>query len=270
MLRSRTSSRARWADLSGGERQRVALGRALISALACCCSTSRSPDSTATCAAGCSTTCDGCATNSRCRCSTSPTTPATPRRSPPKSCVLDRGRLMARGSAAEMLELDPDALRLRSRIPWPPRPGERAARPDRRYILGRDVPHRAGRRSGHPLPWAAFLAVLVAVLALDLGVLNRKAHTIRPREAALWTLVCVALSLGFNAWIYVAHGRQPALEFLTGYVVEYALVGRQSLRLPDPLQLLRGARRSSSTASCSGASSAPSRCAPCSSSWARR
>ncbi len=76
---------------------------------------------------------------------------------------------------------------------------------------------------GSPLALAVFLGIVGALLALDLGVFNRKAHKVRPREALSWTLLCVALSLGFNAWIWYAHGRQPALEFLAGYVVEYAL-----------------------------------------------
>jgi len=85
------------------------------------------------------------------------------------------------------------------------------------------MPHSAPATIGTPLALAVFLAVLAAVLAFDLGVLNRKAHKIRPGEAALWTLVCIALSLAFNAWIYFTHGHQPALEFFAGYVVEYAL-----------------------------------------------
>jgi tellurite resistance protein TerC len=76
---------------------------------------------------------------------------------------------------------------------------------------------------GSPLALALFLLGIAAVLALDLGVFNREEHKIRPREAASWTLLWVALSLGFNGWIYAAHGAQPALEFFAGYVVEYAL-----------------------------------------------
>ncbi|MEO8502947.1 MAG: TerC family protein [Acidobacteriota bacterium] len=76
---------------------------------------------------------------------------------------------------------------------------------------------------GSPVALGVFLLALAALLTLDLGVLNRSAHRIAPREAAIWTLVCVALSLAFDGWIYLAHGAQPALEFFTGYVVEYAL-----------------------------------------------
>ena len=76
---------------------------------------------------------------------------------------------------------------------------------------------------GTPLSLGLFLLAVAAILALDLGVLNRRAHKIRPREAILWTLACVILSLGFNAWIWFTHGSQPALEFFAGYVVEYAL-----------------------------------------------
>ena len=45
--------------------------------------------------------------------------------------------------------------------------------------------------------WVAFLAGVLAVLALDLGVFNRKAHVVTVKEAAIWTTVWVTLGLAF-------------------------------------------------------------------------
>ncbi len=74
-----------------------------------------------------------------------------------------------------------------------------------------------------PLLWTIFTVFVAGMLALDLGVFNRKAHEVRFREALTWSVVWVALSMVFNAWIYRAYGSEKALEFLTGYVIEKAL-----------------------------------------------
>ena len=74
-----------------------------------------------------------------------------------------------------------------------------------------------------PHLWVIFGVFVLGMLALDLGVFNRKAHEIRFREAAIWTTVWVSLAMIFNAWIYFEFGSQKALEFLTGYVLEEAL-----------------------------------------------
>jgi len=76
---------------------------------------------------------------------------------------------------------------------------------------------------GSPLTWGAFLLVFFALLALDLGVFNRKAHRVTMQEALRWTIVWVSLSLCFNAYIYYAFGEQKALEFLSAYLIEEAL-----------------------------------------------
>ena len=47
--------------------------------------------------------------------------------------------------------------------------------------------------------YAGFTAFVLVMLALDLGVFNRKAHAVRPREAAIWTGVWVTLALLFSA-----------------------------------------------------------------------
>jgi tellurite resistance protein TerC len=71
--------------------------------------------------------------------------------------------------------------------------------------------------------WIAFNAGVLCVLAIDLFGFQRKAHAPSTKEAAIWTAVWVALSLGFNALIWHWEGYTKALEFLTGYVVEYSL-----------------------------------------------
>lgn len=74
-----------------------------------------------------------------------------------------------------------------------------------------------------PWAWASFLAFIAAMLALDLGVFHRQTRTIRLREALAWCIVWVSLALCFNVLVYFWHGKQAALEFLTGYVVELSL-----------------------------------------------
>jgi tellurite resistance protein TerC len=71
--------------------------------------------------------------------------------------------------------------------------------------------------------WIGFNLVVLAILALDLGVLHRRATKVSLREAAIWSAVWVALSLGFAFAIYQNMGKQSGLEFLTGYLIEYAL-----------------------------------------------
>ncbi|HEX9800434.1 MAG TPA: TerC family protein [Thermoanaerobaculia bacterium] len=76
---------------------------------------------------------------------------------------------------------------------------------------------------GTPMMWTVFLAGVAAVLAIDLGIVNRKAHVIRAREAALWTLFFVSLSGLFAGWLFWRFGTRIGLEFVTGYLIEYAL-----------------------------------------------
>lgn len=76
---------------------------------------------------------------------------------------------------------------------------------------------------GSPLLWIGFSSFVLLMLALDLGVFHRKAHSVSMREAAIWSAVWIGLALIFNAGIWIWFGQQPALEFLTGYVVEKSL-----------------------------------------------
>jgi tellurite resistance protein TerC len=76
---------------------------------------------------------------------------------------------------------------------------------------------------GSPALWAGFITFVLAMLALDLGVFHRKVHAVGFREAAIWSCVWVALSLLFNAGLFVFAGTVPGTAFLTGYLVEKSL-----------------------------------------------
>jgi tellurite resistance protein TerC len=76
---------------------------------------------------------------------------------------------------------------------------------------------------GTPLLWAGFIAFVLAMLFVDLGVFHRKAHEVSLKEASLWSAVWVALAIVFNALVYVWFGPERALEFSAGYLIEKAL-----------------------------------------------
>jgi tellurite resistance protein TerC len=71
--------------------------------------------------------------------------------------------------------------------------------------------------------WILFSLVILGMLAVDLGVLNRRAHVVSPREAARWSVFVVATAAAFNAWLFLTRGSQAGLEFLAGYLIELAL-----------------------------------------------
>lgn len=87
--------------------------------------------------------------------------------------------------------------------------------------------------------WVGFLLLVGILLALDLGVLNRKARAPSAKEALGWTVLWVTIAFAFDAFVWSAYeknwlgvavslgrrvyGQQAALEFLTGYLVEYSL-----------------------------------------------
>jgi len=87
--------------------------------------------------------------------------------------------------------------------------------------------------------WIGFFSLVAAVLVLDLGVFNRKAHAISPLESLAWTAFWISLALAFNAGVYYIYehhwlgigldtpdglsGSQAALQFFTGYLIEESL-----------------------------------------------
>jgi tellurite resistance protein TerC len=76
---------------------------------------------------------------------------------------------------------------------------------------------------GTPLTWAIFVGLVLVMLALDLLVFNKKAHEITLREAGVWSLIWIVLSLIFNGWVYSHFGATKGLEFFAGYLLEKAL-----------------------------------------------
>jgi tellurite resistance protein TerC len=73
------------------------------------------------------------------------------------------------------------------------------------------------------LLWVGFILFVLALLVLDLRVFHRRAHEIKLKEALIWSVVWVIIALAFNLGIYLLQGRQQALEFLAGYLVERSL-----------------------------------------------
>lgn len=71
--------------------------------------------------------------------------------------------------------------------------------------------------------WIGFNALVLFLLALDLGVFNRKAHAVTVKEAMAWSAVWITLALAFGWWIGHEMGRASMLEFYAGYLVEQAL-----------------------------------------------
>ncbi len=81
--------------------------------------------------------------------------------------------------------------------------------------------------------WAylAFTACVLCLLALDLGLVHRRAHVVSWRESLIWSAIWVGLALAFSVGLYqyvsgafgVEHGQRITLEFLTGYLVEKSL-----------------------------------------------
>jgi tellurite resistance protein TerC len=72
-------------------------------------------------------------------------------------------------------------------------------------------------------PWVVFSAIVAVLLAVDLGIFNRKAHVVGVKEAARWSVLVVLLAAAFNWGIFHFEGRGAGLEFMTGYLIEMAL-----------------------------------------------
>lgn len=85
------------------------------------------------------------------------------------------------------------------------------------------------------LVWILFFAMIIAILALDLGVFNKTPHIINTKEASKWTAIWVTLSFAFSGVIYWLYGTDyisnptnlsptgASLKFLTGYLIELSL-----------------------------------------------
>jgi len=93
--------------------------------------------------------------------------------------------------------------------------------------------------------WILFNLFVVAMLALDLGVLHRRSRRVGFREALAWSGVWIALAAAFAVAVLFWHGRAQALQFVTGYVIELSLsvdnlfvflVIFRYFKVPDPYQ----------------------------------
>jgi tellurite resistance protein TerC len=74
-----------------------------------------------------------------------------------------------------------------------------------------------------PLVWTIFGVIVGTLLILDLGVLNRRAHILTPKEALAWSAGIVIVALSFGGFLWWEVGHQTALEFYTGYLIELSL-----------------------------------------------
>lgn len=77
---------------------------------------------------------------------------------------------------------------------------------------------------GKPLwLWGSFLATVAALLAFDLGVLNRRDHVIGVAESLRLSAFYIAAGLLFGGHVWLELGQEPALDYFTGYLVEKSL-----------------------------------------------
>src|SRR6266699_395958 len=76
---------------------------------------------------------------------------------------------------------------------------------------------------GTPLEWIVFNAVVLVAIVLDLRVFHRHAHKVGFREAAIASFCWIGVSVLFGLGVFYFGGKQPALEFFAGYVIEKAL-----------------------------------------------
>src|ERR687891_2154135 len=77
--------------------------------------------------------------------------------------------------------------------------------------------------SGSNWLWLGFSIFILTMLSLDLGLFNRKAHTIKYKEAWIWSAVWVTLALIFCGLVFHYQGTHRGFEFLTGYLIELSL-----------------------------------------------
>ncbi len=75
----------------------------------------------------------------------------------------------------------------------------------------------------HSWHWAIFLTVIIFFLALDLGVFHKRAHVVKWGEALAWYTFWVTLAVAFGLLVYKWRGKEEALEYITGYIVELSL-----------------------------------------------
>lgn len=71
--------------------------------------------------------------------------------------------------------------------------------------------------------WVLFNLFVLTMLGLDLWIFHRPGHTVRFREALAWSIGWILLAIAFAVLVYFWRGRETAVEFATGYVIELSL-----------------------------------------------
>jgi tellurite resistance protein TerC len=71
--------------------------------------------------------------------------------------------------------------------------------------------------------WIGFIGFVFLLLAIDLGLFHRKSHEVKIKEALIWSAIWISLAFIFNYGVYHFMGKEKALEFLTGYLIEKSL-----------------------------------------------
>lgn len=71
--------------------------------------------------------------------------------------------------------------------------------------------------------WLSFLSIIVALIAFDLGLFNRKSHVISFKESMIQSTAYVAIALAFGGWVWSTYGEEHGVDFITAYLVEYTL-----------------------------------------------
>ncbi len=74
-----------------------------------------------------------------------------------------------------------------------------------------------------PWVWVAFLAFVAVLLLIDLKVVMREEHEISTREAAIYSAVWITLGVAFGGFVWIWEGGEPALQYITGYLIEKSL-----------------------------------------------
>lgn len=73
------------------------------------------------------------------------------------------------------------------------------------------------------LLWGGFIAFVLLMLIIDLGIFHRRSHAVKMKEALIWCAVWISLALLFCAGVFIFKSHHKGLEFLTGYLIELSL-----------------------------------------------
>src|SRR4030095_8504526 len=85
------------------------------------------------------------------------------------------------------------------------------------------LPHKLKASGALLFFWILFNLFVLVMLALDLGVFHRRAHTVRFKEALAWSAAWISMAIAFAVIVYFWRGRVSSLEFVTGYVLELSV-----------------------------------------------